>query len=117
MRTRHQSGAFGGRGKGKDGGKGGSNDQGRGGAESVEREGQLRQQAAVRRPSRVSSGAHGAEDDLERGSAEAADKVHDPVDELQRALGFRVVENAGRRNCFKARDDVPRNRMPSIVSL
>ena len=37
---------------------------------------------------------------MERGSAGAADKVNVPVDELQRALSLRVVENAGIENCF-----------------
>ena len=68
----------------------------------------------MRRPSRLSSGARGAGVALERESAEAADKVNVPVDELQRALGLRVVENAGRGNCFPlAIADATDGRVPA----
>ena len=51
---------------------------------------------------------------MERGSAGAADKVNVPVDELQRALGLRVVENAGRGNCFPlAIADATDGRVPA----
>ena len=74
----------------------------------------MRQQPDARRTSRLSSGERGAGNALERGSAGAADKVNVPVDELQRALGLRVVENAGRGNCFPlAIADATDGRVPA----